>query len=179
MIHWLNLLRPLKRRKYAARRGHRRIQLFAGLGLVGLCLGMLSADLNAGSAIITDKDIRARLALMREQKAALLTLSDMMAGRRTFYPKTAKAARRVLIENTRKIPRHFAKQRIEPNSHAQPEIWTRWQDFETRAQAARQAAKQINVGSVNGLRRSLPAMVQACHSCHQTYRATPNRAITH
>ncbi|OIQ36536.1 MAG: hypothetical protein BM558_13800 [Roseobacter sp. MedPE-SW] len=162
-----------------ARPRQRRFHIFAALSVLGLCLGLLSADLNAGSAVITDKDIRARLALMREQKAALLTLSDMMAGRRIFHPKPAKAARRVLIENTRKIPRYFAKQQMEANSHAEPEIWTRWQDFETRAQAARQAAKQINAGSVNGLRRSLPAMVQACHNCHQTYRTTPNRAITH
>ncbi|MEP4035331.1 cytochrome c [Pseudophaeobacter sp.] len=149
--------------------------------LTALCLGlmMLSADLYAGSAVITDKHIRARLALMRDQKAALLTLSDMSAGRRTFTPQRARAARRVLIENTRKIPKHFAKQRLESNSHARPEIWAHWQDFETRAEAARQAAKQINASSISGLRRSLPAVMQACHSCHQIYRKVPNRAITH
>lgn len=154
-------------------------QLIGAFSALCLCLGLLSADLYAGSAVIADKHIRARLTLMRQQKEALLSLSDMMAGRRVFTAQTAKAARRVLIENTRKIPKHFAKQRMDPNSHARPEIWARWANFETRAEAARQAAKQINASSVNGLRRSLPTMIQACHSCHETYRTTPNRAITH
>lgn len=144
-----------------------------------LSFGVLGAELTAGSAVITDKHIQARLTLMRAQKDALLTLSDMVAGRRVFEPKTARAARRVLMENARRIPKVFARQRMEVNSHARPEIWTRWQDFEARASKARQAAKQISAGSMKGLRRSLPPLVEACHSCHQSYRTTPNRAITH
>ena len=160
----------------AKRVSRRMIGAFSALGL---CLGLLSADLYAGSAVITDKQIQARLALMRQQKEALLSLSEMMAGRRVFTPQTAKAARRVLMNNTRKIPKRFAKQRMDPNSYARPEIWVQWQDFEARAEVARQAAKQISANSVNGLRRSLPTMIRACHSCHQTYRTTPNQAITH
>lgn len=146
-----------------------------------LCLGLAahSTDLKAGNAVISDTHVHARMILMRAQKDALLTLSDMMAGRRVFVPKTARAARRVLMENTRRIPKSFAKQRMETNSHARPEIWTHWQDFEARASAARQAARQISASSLQGLRRSLPTMVEACHSCHQSYRRVPNRAITH
>lgn len=151
----------------------------SALSALFLCLVMLAADLNADSAVISDSHIRARLELMRAQKDALLSLSDMMAGRRVFTAKSAKAARRVLMANTRAIPKHFAKHRMETNSHARPEIWSQWQDFENRARAARRAAKQISAGSVAGLRRSLPTMVQACHSCHQSYRTTPNPAITH
>ncbi|WP_122072150.1 cytochrome c [Pseudophaeobacter sp. EL27] len=179
MIFRFNTHRQRERRKSPARPRWISHRVIGALTALCLSLVMLSADLYAGSAVITDKHIRARLALMRDQKAALLTLSDMSAGRRTFTPQRARAARRVLIENTRKIPRHFAKERLENNSHARPEIWAHWQDFETRAEAARQAAKQINASSISGLRRSLPTMMQACQSCHQIYRTVPNRAITH
>jgi len=179
MISHFGTLRQRANRKTSAHPRWISHRVIGALTALCLSLAMLSADLYAGSAVITDKHIRARLALMRGQKAALLTLSDMTTGRSTFTPQRARAARRVLIENTRKIPKRFAKQRLESNSHARPEIWARWQDFETRAEAARQAAKQINTNSISGLRRSLPTMMQACHSCHQTYRTMPNRAITH
>lgn len=155
------------------------LSLVGALALLCLSLAMFSADLKAGSAVISDDHIRTRLALMRAQKDALLTLSDMAAGRRIFEPKAARSARRVLIGQTRRIPKVFARQRMEVNSHARPEIWVNWQDFEARAAEARRAAKQISAGSMKGLHRSLPAMVEACHSCHQNYRTTPNRAITH
>ncbi|MCD9149317.1 c-type cytochrome [Pseudophaeobacter flagellatus] len=173
---------PLPRPIGANRLALHRLALRPIGGLVSalaLCLLMLAADLNAGSAIITDKHVRDRLTLMQGQKAALTTLGDMIAGRRTFSPAQARAARRSLISSTRKITKRFKKQRMEPNSHARPEIWSRWQDFTQRAETAQIAAKQLNVGSLNGLRRSIPAMMQACHSCHQSYRRTPNQAVTH
>ncbi|MEP2718795.1 cytochrome c [Pseudophaeobacter sp.] len=154
-------------------------QLAASASSLCLCLILLSAELSAGSAVFTDKHVQERVTLMQGQKAALTILGEMVAGRRNYDLAAAKAARRSLMASTRKIPKRFSKHRMEPNSHARPEIWTRWQDFTQRAETARLAAKQINAGSLTGLRRSVPAMVQACHSCHQSYRGTPNRAITH
>lgn len=156
-----------------------RLTLLGAPAVLCLSLGLSGAGLQAGSATISDEHIRMRLALMRAQKEALQVLSDMMAGRRVYVAKTARAARRELVASSSRISRAFALQRMEVNSHARTEIWTRWQDFEARAAAARQAAKQISPGSLQGLRRSLPAMVEACHSCHKSYRTRPNRAITH
>lgn len=157
----------------------------SGLRLIAPCLALLLAlsllgtQLDAGSAVITDRYVKDRRALMQGQKAALTTLSDMVAGRTLFDARLAKAARRDLISSTGRIAKRFRKHRMEPNSHARPEIWTQWQDFGQRADTARLTAKQINSRSLAGLRRSLPAMMQACQSCHQSYRRYPNRAITH
>jgi cytochrome c556 len=146
-----------------------------------LCLGLLvlTSQLDAGSAIITDRHVQGRITLMTGQKAALITLSDMVAGRTPYNAASARAARRALISATGSIPKRFRKQRMEPNSHARPEIWLQWTDFKQRAETARLMAKEINSRSVTGLRRTIPPMIEACHSCHQTYRGTPNRAITH
>lgn len=162
------------------------ISIRSSLCLAPLCLmlGFMLVTLNAtaldaGSAVIEDRHVKERRSLMQGQKAALNTLSDMIAGRILFDASLAREARRNLIAATGKIPRRFRKHRMAPNSHARPEIWTRWQDFEQRADTAQLAARQISSRSLASLRRSLPAMMQACQSCHQSYRRTPNRAITH
>lgn len=149
--------------------------LFAALVLT---LGIFGVGLQA-SGQITDKHVKDRVTLMTSQKAALTLLSDMVAGRTVFDAPRAKAARRTLIGTTGRIAKRFKKQRRDPNSHARTEIWQHWDDFEHRAETARQSAKQINSKSLSGLRRTVPAMMQACFSCHQTYRSTPNAFVTH
>lgn len=159
-----------------------RASIRSSLRLIASCLVflvLLSTQIYAGSAVIHDRHIKERRSLMQGQKAALTTLSDMIAGRSLFDARLAKAARRSLIAASGKIPKRFRKERLEVNSHARAEIWSQWRDFEQRAETARLAAKQIDSRSLTGLRRSLPTMMQACQSCHQTYRRTPNRAITH
>lgn len=146
-------------------------------GLV-LILGVVGADLQA-SGEINDKHVKQRVTLMTLQKASLTVLSDMVAGRMVFDASQAKAARRALINSTGNIVKRFKKPRMDPNSHARPEVWMHWDDFEQRAQFARQSAKQLNSKSLAGLRRTMPAMMQACFSCHQSYRRAPNVFVTH
>lgn len=150
------------------------------LGLAGIVLAMvfLGAGLQASGQII-DKHVKERVTLMNSQKAALTLLSDMVAGRIIFDTSQAKAARRALINATGTISKRFKKQRMDPNSHARAEIWLQWEDFENRAKTARQSAKQLNSRSLAGLRRTIPAMMQACFSCHETYRRSPNAFVTH
>lgn len=139
---------------------------------------IFGGSLQAGGQI-TDKHVRERVTLMGMQKTALTTLSDMVAGRMVFDATRAKTARRTLINATGNIPSYFKKHRMDPNSHARPDIWIHWDDFAQRAETARQSAKALSTRSLNGLRRTMPAMMQACHSCHQTYRNNPNVFITH
>lgn len=146
--------------------------------LLVLILALVGAQLDA-AAPITDKHVKKRVELMTGQKAAITTLADMMAGRMVFNAAKARSARRSLIKSTGDIRKRFKKPRMDPNSHARPLVWQQWEDFETRAARAEDAAKQISAYTLNGLLRTVPNMVQACLSCHETYRDTPNDFITH
>ncbi|MDE4133457.1 cytochrome c [Phaeobacter sp. QD34_3] len=146
--------------------------------LLVLILALVGAQLDA-AAPIADKHVKRRVELMATQKAALTTLADMMAGRIVFDASKAKAARRTLIKSTGDIRKRFKKPRMDPNSHARPLIWQQWRDFETRAARAKDAAKGLSAHTMNGLLRTVPNMMQACLSCHETYRDTPNDFITH
>jgi cytochrome c556 len=154
-------------------RGLRSIPVLLVLGLA-----LAGAQLDA-AAPIADKHVKRRVELMATQKAAITTLADMMAGRTSFNASKAKAARRTLVKTTGDIRKRFKKPRMDPNSHANPLIWQQWDDFETRAETAKDAAKQLNAYTLNGLLRTVPSMVQACLSCHETYRNAPNDFITH
>ncbi|OUS38643.1 cytochrome C [Rhodobacterales bacterium 56_14_T64] len=132
-----------------------------------------------GQDQITDKGVKKRVALMFTAQGAVTTLTDMMAGRVAFQAGMARAAQRTLIRSSSKTVRHFRKPHFDPLSNARPEVWTHWTDFKARADASEQAAKQLNVYSLNGLRRTLPSMLQTCLSCHDRYRAKPNEFVTH
>lgn len=152
--------------------------VFALLVIAMATLGPWATDL-AAQAPISDRHVKKRVTLMNTNKAALAILSDMMAGRIVFDSAKARDARKALIQSTKSIPKRFRKARMDPNSHAKPAIWTHWDDFTFRAEAAEDAARQLNTRSLAGLRRTLPNMMQACLSCHQTYRRSPNEFITH
>ncbi len=148
--------------------------------ILGLVLTlMISAPATTGTPHIADKHIQKRIALMNSQKNALTALTDMSAGRIPLDRQNARKTRRFLIATTASIPKRFRKRRFDPNAHARPEIWTNWKDFELRAKRAEAAAKGLKTRSLDGLRRTLPDLIQACHSCHETYRAHVNEFITH
>ncbi len=128
---------------------------------------------------ITNKGVKKRVALMFTAQGAMATLTDMMAGRVAFQADKARAARRTLIRTNGNIVRRFRKPHADPLSNARPEVWTYWTDFKAQADASQEAARQLNVYSLNGLRRTLPNMLQTCLSCHDRYRAKPNEFITH
>ncbi|PCJ06457.1 MAG: cytochrome C [Rhodobacteraceae bacterium] len=128
---------------------------------------------------ITNKDVKKRVALMLTAQAAMETLTDMMAGQVMFQANQARSARRTLIQTSDDIAKRFKTPHFDPLSNARPEIWTYWADFKARAASSEAAARQLNVYSLNGLRRSLPSVLQSCLSCHDSYRAEPNEFITH
>jgi len=128
---------------------------------------------------ITNKGVKKRVALMFTAQGAVATLTDMMAGRVTFQADKARAARRALIQTSSKTVRRFKKPHFDPLSNARPEVWTHWNDFKAQADASEEAARDLSVYSLNGLRRTLPNMLQTCLSCHDRYRAEPNEFITH
>ncbi|WP_417475885.1 c-type cytochrome [Leisingera sp.] len=147
------------------------------LALLLLLATVSTTPVTARNAISTP--VSQRIALMSAQKAAMEVLTGMTTGRTGFDRRKARNARRQLIRSTAAIPRRFRKQHLDPASHARPTIWPSWQDFKIRATRAEKAARALNTRSLTGLRRTLPTLMQSCLSCHQTYRETPNRFITH
>ncbi|WP_254604324.1 cytochrome c [Leisingera sp. ANG59] len=148
------------------------------------CLALLAALAAGPSAPVTadsglSKHVTRRIALMTGQKAAMDVLTGMMSGRIVFDRDKARTARRQLIKSTSSIRKHFRKHRMDPRSHARPQIWISWDDFEARAKSAEIAARALSTRSLPALRRTLPGLMQGCLSCHETYRRTPNSFTTH
>ncbi|WP_461404429.1 cytochrome c [Falsiruegeria mediterranea] len=114
-----------------------------------------------------------RIALMRSSKLAIGTLGAMASGRERFARARAGIARRVLIENTRQTAGKFRRNPDDPASNARPHIWTQWGSFKIQTKQARKAAKGLNTRSLNKLRQTLPPMINACLSCHQSFRKNP------
>ncbi len=144
----------------------------------------LMLSLGLGNALmadhgVTNKRVKARVELMTSQKGALSVLTDMAAGRRPLDKQQARSARKSLINNTKSIRKAFKRIEMDPHSLARPSLWTNWEDFELRASSAHKAAKNLNTRSMNNLRRSLPAMIQGCHSCHDRYKRHDKGFITH
>lgn len=153
---------------------------FVLIGLVSFSslLGLVGAQLDAGPRF-SDKHVFKRAALMNIQKTSLDTLSSMSSGRIVFDAELATLQRKILMRATRSIPKHFRRQRMEPNSNAREILWQQWPKFKARAQIANQMAKRLDTRSITGLRRSLPDLISACHACHSEYRRKTNSFITH
>lgn len=141
-------------------------------------IAALSAPAGAQKAFIHD-ETAGRVQLMQSSKEALGVLSGMMAGQVRFSSARARTARRTLIRNTRRIEKAFRKQRLEPLSHAKPAIWDDWRGFTGLADAAAKAAVRTKPQDLARLRRTLPALMQACIACHDRFRTTPPEFTTH
>lgn len=139
----------------------------------------LTAPALTAQAQITNKNVKKRIALMLSAQDAVAILGDMMAGRMVFNAAKARAARRLLVQTSGRISRRFRTPHQDPLSNARPEIWSYWTDFSAQAEISEQAARQLSVFSLNGLRRSLPNLLHSCLSCHQRFRVEPNEFITH
>lgn len=120
---------------------------------------------------VADPHVQRRMEAMKGARAALETLGDMAQSRTPFDPARGRTARKSLVKTTRAIPRLFRRARPDPLTRARPEIWSRWSDFKARADAAERAAKGIEIGNLNALRRTLPNLLAACLDCHKAYRA--------
>lgn len=128
---------------------------------------------------VRDPGVLDRMQLMQQSKSALDTLYGMMGNRIRFDKRSARAARRILIRATGEIPHRFRERHVDPLSNARNTIWINWPDFKSRAAAAHETARALNTRSLPGLRRTVPHLMQACLSCHESYRAHRKMTKTH
>ena len=143
----------------------RRFVLVAAL----IFLGALTTVGLAQNGVI-NRGVVQRMKTMGVARTSVETLADMMAGRVRFDRRTARVARRNLIEAIQTIPKVFRKPHRDRLSRASPDIWIRWDDFTTRADTAERAAKRLRVDRLGQLRKTLPDMFTACLNCHRAYR---------
>lgn len=145
---------------------------------VSVLLMAMAGGLSANHGISNPK-VQARLDLMITQKAALALLTDMASNRRPFDKAEARAARKTLTQTTGAIPKRFKRAHRDPHSLAKQAIWLNWDDFKNHAERANTAVDNLNTRSLDGLRRGLPAVIQACHTCHKLYKEPAHEFTTH
>lgn len=120
---------------------------------------------------VKNAEVKERMALMKEVKAATGTIGDMAKSTTPFDPTKAAEARARLIAAATQMPKVFAAPETDPKSEALPMIWHDWNDFVAQSRAMGAAARQLDTGSLASLRNGLDPIGQSCSSCHERYRA--------
>jgi cytochrome c556 len=152
-------------------RGHHLLRATTlGLGLAGAAaIGAVwaQAPTNAADAIA------ARQKLMKEQGAAMKTISDSLkAGQVEPVPSAAEK----LVSTAQQIPTLFPQGSIDPNtSRAKPEIWQQWSEFEGNAKRLESKAAQLAMTAKGGDVQATATAARdlgrtTCAACHDTFR---------
>lgn len=119
---------------------------------------------------VKDETVMARMGLMTDIKQAIGVLGDMAQDKRAFDAGQASAARAALVGHAGKIPAAFKVPATDPKSESRPDIWLEWSGFVAKATAMEQAAKALDVQSLDHLRAGMGALGDTCSGCHKPYR---------
>jgi cytochrome c556 len=155
------------------RKPRRRFPLVAAFFAVLLALSVVTSTTLAQDPLqfgVTNRAVAKRMGLMNGATTAVETLANMMGGRIRFDRAQARTARRNLINSARAMPAAFKKPQTDRLSRARPVIWANWDDFTTRTDTAKRAARRLNVDRLEALRTTLPDVINSCLSCHRVYR---------
>jgi cytochrome c556 len=121
----------------------------------------------------TDEAITARQALMKEQGAAMRSISDKLKAGQV----QAIAADAEKLESTSKrIPKLFPEGSVNAStSRAKPEIWQKWSEFEGYAKSLGTKAKQLEETAKTGNAQVAQTMAAelgktTCGGCHTAFR---------
>lgn len=135
----------------------------------------LSVALVGGLALakegVKDPGVKARMEAMDTMALNLKLLSNMAAGKMDFSAGDAAAAKAAALAAAKSIPGLFKPHDMDPATDALPVIWTQWDDFVKKADAARMAVELIDTDTQDQLKEGLGAVGQACKACHTTYRS--------
>jgi cytochrome c556 len=144
----------------------------AGVVVVAVAAMTGCAKLGMGK-MNPDEAITQRQALMKEQGAAMRSISDKLKAGQV----EGIAAEADKLESTsKKIPRLFPEGSVNPNtSRAKPEIWQKWSEFEGYAKSLGTKAEQLQKAAKTGNAQTLQPMVAelgktTCGACHTAFR---------
>ena len=120
-----------------------------------------------------DEAIAARQKLMKEQGAAMRSISDKMkAGQVQAVESDAKT----LEDTSKKITALFPEGSVNPaTSRAKPEIWQKWSEFEGYTKKLNTEAKTLADTAKTGNAEATGKMVadigrNTCGGCHTAFR---------
>ena len=145
----------------------RTVVVVLSLGVAGVGCASMKAKMNP------DEAIAARQKLMKEQGAAMRSISDKMkAGQVQAVASDAK----ILEDTSKKITALFPEGSVNPaTSRAKPEIWQKWSEFEGFAKKLNTEAKTLADTARTGNADVTGKMVAdigrgTCGGCHTPFR---------
>jgi cytochrome c556 len=146
--------------------------LRAGVVVMAVAVVTGCAKLGMGK-MNPDEAITQRQALMKEQGAAMRSISEKLKAGQV----QAVAADADKLESTsRRIPKLFPEGSVNAStSRAKPEIWQKWSEFEGYAKSLQTKAKQLEDTAKSGNAQATQTMAAelgktTCGACHTAFR---------
>lgn len=144
-------------------------------GLAGAALALVvgGAGAIAIAQIAPEAGFAYRKALMASQGGHSGAIRSVVRGETPFTAHVLVHAN-AIAGTTAVIPEAFEGGSVVGDSRAKPEIWTNWDDFVAKAQAANEAANALvaaaETGDLAQIQAAFGPLGQACGACHDTYR---------
>ena len=147
---------------------------FVRAGVVVVAVAALTGCAKLGMGKMNpDEAITARQALMKEQGAAMRSISEKV---KAGQIKEIAADADKLESTAKQIPKLFPEGSVNAStSRAKPEIWQKWSEFEGYAKSLQTKAKQLEETAKSGNAQSTQTMVAdlgktTCGACHTAFR---------
>jgi cytochrome c556 len=145
----------------------------AGIVVVTVAAVAGCAKLGIGAKKNPDEAITERQALMKEQGAAMRSISEKLkAGQIKEIASDADK----LESTSKRIPKLFPEGSVNAStSRAKPEIWQKWSEFEGYAKSLQTKAAQLEDTAKSGNAQATQTMVAdlgktTCGACHTAFR---------
>jgi cytochrome c556 len=142
-----------------------------GVALCGIALSACATGTT--QTMSSDQAIAARQQLMKEQGAAMRSISDKLKGGQV---QAVASDAEKLVQTSRKIPSLFPAGSVSPQtSRAKPEIWQKRAEFEGHAKTLETKATQLVATAQGGNAQTTQAAVAdinrtTCTACHDAFR---------
>lgn len=139
-------------------------------------LAILSVFIAAPTAFAHEEAtgvVKERMDLMDSQKDAMKVIGNMVKGKTPFDAEEAAKASSHIEETAKKIPELFPEGSDGHPSEAKPEIWEKWDEFESDAEGLDAAASELTTALEAGAddwKAKFKGVVDACKTCHKSFR---------
>ena len=130
----------------------------------------------AVTALAQSDPIAARKALMKENDQNAVIVVRMMRGMAPFDAAKVDAAFAQWVDTAQKLPGLFPdSSKTSQKTRASSKIWVTKADFDAKAAAFGKVVAENRdkaKASLDGLRAAIPAVGNACDTCHRDYRTS-------